>query len=655
MEEVDNYLSKNNFKLENDNFSQPQGSLRDHKATDTTYDIISTEVIDDKDKNIVYRKVVIPLPNEEDYHLKIKNFVYITGSNPLFGGCKGYFQKENEFYLYLYNYSFNCSLLEEFCRKGSRRNGLMKSETIFYLVACLEYLHSMDITYRFVRPESIVYNDGEPFFTTFGYSSSILNCKKSLLKEYNYNTPLNIINSGDLDCSFSSDVYAFGILLNQMIVFNNQPQTVNNVSFKNCKCEKLKSLFKECFYEDPDERPTFSKILKDLLSFKEPLFEGCDMDTYNEYCKKILKLTYYDEEISINDDEPRKLYIYASRKINALNEDYDIDRDLYLSNFVRSEKEIIEKYLEKSAQSKFLPAIYKYSCYLNSELVPKDEPIKYMKEAADCGIPIAYYKCGQMYDQIGDHKSAIAAYQRGKNHGDQMCNLKCLEEKIRTDCSNDDINELNKMKSIKDSNISEEAKLFDAIRQFKGYGCEISKPASFVIPETLNNANNEIIGRAHYLYAVIRHLNVIPIEIEQNSNTFLVFKDECDETCIEHLEKATEAFYEPATAEYVIILVKKRKIDEAKKVLQRYFKHTRCKHDYSKIRIQYAYAKYLEANNQIKKSLSLYKNCADKGIPESCDDYIRIYKEQDSHMNSVVSYYEKRAKNLRANDTKITI
>lgn len=152
----------------------------------------------------------------------------------------------------------------------------------------MSYLHDHDIIHRDLKPHNILMDSlFFPKIGDFGFSKKLhdsfsfesTNCVKG--------TPSYIApeiwaadKNEDIPYSKASDVYAFGMLLYEMmslkapfeklkipqicnkVTSGERPELINSIE------EPYKNLIERCWSQDPKERPTFVQIIDELQSDK---------------------------------------------------------------------------------------------------------------------------------------------------------------------------------------------------------------------------------------------------------------------------------------------------------------------------------------------------------------------------------------------------
>ncbi|KAK8836698.1 hypothetical protein M9Y10_037635 [Tritrichomonas musculus] len=236
-------------------------------------------------------------------------------------------------------------------------NSTKKLINLFGIASGMAYLHSHNILHKNIDIKNI-YLDRSMYPKISGFE----NCKEipenEPLKEFRINGKVEYIAPEvlfNLEYSKASDVYAFGILMYQIILQRKKPYkySANAWLSKSGKRPKFdapihkayKNLIERCWSQDPKMRPTFDQIVNELktnsefiikeedddeikpipalkyLKGKKPLLriEKVDKDEYFKYIKFIEEshLSFDDSKIKINLDEMMKLrtHVFDQTKI----------------------------------------------------------------------------------------------------------------------------------------------------------------------------------------------------------------------------------------------------------------------------------------------------------------------------------------------------
>lgn len=654
---MDSFINEQlkNYKLDEANFADSNASKNftyDSKSS-AFYEGDVSIVREKKTKKLYYRITITSDNNICKFIERYKYFVYLADNKIPFGEFKGFSTKEDKNIIY---YAYNPkttlqSLLSD--DPDEILDDTAKSKTVIAVAAALEYCHALGICCRFIHPESICYDDdNNPYIVNIGYSNSIYNAPNSTFNTKMINTENSLFTNiadyvspelkKDINAAtFSSDVYAFGTLLNIIAASNK----------KNAN-KKIFEIIEKCHLNNPDERYTSTEILKQFIELSDPLFKDCKMKTYNNYQKQILENIYYNAKPSNKDN--RSLFVYSTRLL---------DQNLHLN--LKDKANILQK-LITSANSNYIPAIYRLSLFLDSNIdtsiydskKPQElyDPLHWMKKLASYEFFRAPLVLSEMYNQRGLFKKADEVYRvNPRNH---LCKIKLLIP------GTSNIRELGRIayKARRNPDISLEAKVLAEIKKIRNKEIEIEDFKANMEKLMENNLN----GKIPYLLAVLYRNGSIPddvimgvdgilplskvegIDEDDDDNQPLI--DRKEEEYLKYLKDASDLFYEPAVAEYALYLLSKKKIEECKSLIDSFFSRYKCKYDYSKLRIQYAYAKLCEKigetndeEKMIKRAIHIYKFTADRGYIRSNADYARLYSVRKDANHVLINYYQKRS------------
>lgn len=172
-----------------------------------------------------------------------------------------------------------------------KRNRFSEKMTRFYaaqILLGLEYLHSLDIMYRDMKPENILIDkDGNASLADYGISKIIREGEstKSFVGTPDYVSPEIVLQKGH---NKMVDIWCYGVLLFEMIYgippFYNKQQSImlNNIIKINPTfpsmikvSDELQDLIQQCLMKDPAKR-IGNKGLSQIM--EHPWFEPMDWD-----------------------------------------------------------------------------------------------------------------------------------------------------------------------------------------------------------------------------------------------------------------------------------------------------------------------------------------------------------------------------------------
>ncbi len=177
-------------------------------------------------------------------------------------------------------------------KKSKDRNVLHRLETAAVGIARgLEYLHKMNIAYRDLKPQNVGWDQrtGQIKVFDLGLAAEINPSERlqSTVGTLRYMAPEVMLGE---TYGLSCDVYSFGVLLCQLVTlelpfadqkFKSRQELANKVavqgyrpSLKKLDCpNRIKKLIKECWDQDPKQRPSFRTIRRRLekVISKQPL------------------------------------------------------------------------------------------------------------------------------------------------------------------------------------------------------------------------------------------------------------------------------------------------------------------------------------------------------------------------------------------------
>lgn len=364
-------------------------------------------------------------------------------------------------------------------------NGTMKSKTVFGIAAALLHLQNQGAFHRFLTPSSILFDSNyEPRLVDFAFAK--VDSGESVANTVISGKEVDIYQAPELDESteynYLCDNFSYGVILYQIVTgreaFNSKGKNFavkrdihagNRPKLPTDQSPKLSPMIGDLWSNNPDERPEFIDIIKALNDYDEPLFPGTNMDQYKQYRERVIKstffledqLTYLNQPKSTEEDEERfNNYLSSAEGGNVkdmvkvarcyergLGSDLDLEESiawyrkaaekndneaLYkLANFYCiGVKDILEsneneyvKYLKKSSDKKYPPAIIDYAVLLNkgNSGVEKDneKAEEMFKEMADPpnNYGEAQYFLAKLYEEIGDGEQAVKYFNMARENG----------------------------------------------------------------------------------------------------------------------------------------------------------------------------------------------------------------------------------------------
>ena len=244
----------------------------------------------------------------------------------------------------------------------------------------MKHLHQLHIIHRDLKPENILLDDDlQPRITDFGLSKffdplSSVNQSVSETGTAPYMAP-EVIQSDRFNTK--ADVYAFGILMNEVLsgkraysdLLNGSKKKINIFSLKQKVCKGLrpnidpnmkkglKKMIEHCLSENPKERPSFSEIFNKLSLSKENEFfqfenravepdvissdDGDDdkKDEDSDDAEIFLNKKYCLEDVDYDEVLEYVDKIYEEEKYDEKNDHIDSKKDEEIAHL----KEIIEE------------------------------------------------------------------------------------------------------------------------------------------------------------------------------------------------------------------------------------------------------------------------------------------------------------------------
>jgi serine/threonine protein kinase len=179
------------------------------------------------------------------------------------------------------------------------------SKAVFGIVSTMTQIHKHSVIHRNLMSHNIFLDDQwEVRIADFGVEEVVI-CGSS----YNgmIRTPLFVapeLFDDENNDSISVDVFAFGVMIytiftpKQVFKEGDRPlRGLQQLMMKVAKGERFIrqpgipdvfwKLITECWEHRPDDRPSFEKIVKMMLTSDEFVFEGTDMEKYREYRERM--------------------------------------------------------------------------------------------------------------------------------------------------------------------------------------------------------------------------------------------------------------------------------------------------------------------------------------------------------------------------------
>lgn len=210
-------------------------------------------------------------------------------------------------------------------------NDTKKLITIFGIASGMKYLHENNIIHRDLKPANILMDDHLcPKIADFGFSKKVDSNGNflSLIESTKIakGTPIYMAPEVFLTdkSTKSSDVYAFGILLYEIVTnltpfadIDNQIVLAMKVSngnrpeFKTPINESYRRLIESCWSQNPEDRPTFDDIVRELIENKNFITKNVIEKDYRLYVKFITEYQSSFDNFKIIKLED---YIHSSSK-----------------------------------------------------------------------------------------------------------------------------------------------------------------------------------------------------------------------------------------------------------------------------------------------------------------------------------------------------
>lgn len=193
------------------------------------------------------------------------------------------------------------------------------------LAKAVEYIHSIGVYHRDVKPENIFVNvSGELVLADFGiahFSDSTMTKTVEWLGNKSYAAPEQLEKENENRVSAASDVYALGKILNELFTKINP----SGVSYKLIRYVypqywELDKIVEKCLRQNPSERPLSEYLLEDVTYIKKAVNDELD----------IIEWRLIDE---FQDGEPDERVIAIARTAA---------KDIYLAKYILENESLQE-------------------------------------------------------------------------------------------------------------------------------------------------------------------------------------------------------------------------------------------------------------------------------------------------------------------------
>lgn len=229
---------------------------------------------------------------------------------------------------------------------------------IYGIASGVSYLHSRDILHRDLKPQNILEDDHLfPQIADFGLA--LITHQKQDATTYQPNnkalgTPIYAAPEIWKKNAYSTagDVYAFGYIVYEIMTNEapfhgyTQDQVFDEVIANRCRPEfkrpipeVYKQLIEKCWSDDPNERPSFNSIVKELRNNPDFITDKVNKTEFRDYVK------YIDQFNAVDQNTPILSYeeIRNSHPVTPLKEIRTIQKRIKIIKPKRSSKRVHRK------------------------------------------------------------------------------------------------------------------------------------------------------------------------------------------------------------------------------------------------------------------------------------------------------------------------
>lgn len=192
-------------------------------------------------------------------------------------------------------------------------NNTQLSIIVYGIASAMAYLHSKNIVHRDLKPENIFLDENfYPVLSDFGLSRfDGVNMTGRLGTPYFMAPELFAEEDEESNISNKIDVYAFAVTLLSLFTTNYkfvgvQPRTISQLINKVTSGKRYVipndvpkfyvNLIQKCWANDPNERPSFDEIVKELEQNDDFIFEGANVEIVKRYIRKTKEFLEVDKK-----------------------------------------------------------------------------------------------------------------------------------------------------------------------------------------------------------------------------------------------------------------------------------------------------------------------------------------------------------------------
>ncbi|KAK8889665.1 hypothetical protein M9Y10_034418 [Tritrichomonas musculus] len=203
----------------------------------------------------------------------------------------------------------------------------------YEIASAMKYLHQQKIVHRDLKPANILLDkDYHAVLADFGLSKFN---KDGLIKSYKLGTPYFMapeLFEENKERTNKIDVYAFGVTILSLFstnfrFFGKKPKNYdeygdyiiggNRFKIPAKVPEFYRSLITRCWADDPNERPSFEEIVKEMEQDDSFIFNGSDINAVHDFIINYKNTNDFSANVKTDDEEEECFEVTTEFNFNA--------------------------------------------------------------------------------------------------------------------------------------------------------------------------------------------------------------------------------------------------------------------------------------------------------------------------------------------------